>query len=72
MPKTKVIARHVTLEVSRQYHKQKIQNTKLQKEVIARPKGLQKPSTTINENTPHVKDEGDCSPRHARGIKTIS
>ena len=34
--------------------------------------GFQKPPTTINENTPHAKDEGDCSSRHARGIKTIS
>ena len=35
-------------------------------------KGFQEPPNTIKENTPHTKDEGDCSSRHVRDIKTIS
>ena len=34
--------------------------------------GFQEQPTTINENTSHAKDEGDCSSHHVRDIKTIS
>ena len=34
--------------------------------------GFQEPPTTRNENTPDAKEEGDCSSRHGRDIKTIS
>ena len=35
-------------------------------------KGFQEPPNNIKENTPHTEDEGDCSSRHVRDIKTIS
>ena len=52
MLKRKVIARRVTLEKSRQYHKLKIQNTTVDKKSIFRPASSSR--TRNNENNLNV------------------